>query len=95
MLSAASFRGHCLRRKSSGRVPFGEISNTRPAHPQRASRIRWMRTKSADGESVGASRAARSLHDWPHVKLAKLSNLRESTIKNFEAGRSVPTTNAS
>jgi transcriptional regulator with XRE-family HTH domain len=39
------------------------------------------------------SRAARGLLDWPQVKLAKLSNLGESTIKNFEAGRSVPTIN--
>jgi transcriptional regulator with XRE-family HTH domain len=37
------------------------------------------------------SRAARGLLDWPQVKLAKLSNLGESTIKNFEAGSSAPT----
>jgi transcriptional regulator with XRE-family HTH domain len=43
--------------------------------------------------SPAQSRAARALLDWPQIKLAKLSNLGESTIKNFEAGRSVPTVN--
>lgn len=39
------------------------------------------------------SRAARGLVDWPQSKLAEASHLGVSTIKNFEAGRSVPTIN--
>jgi transcriptional regulator with XRE-family HTH domain len=39
------------------------------------------------------SRAGRALLDWSQISLAKASNLGESTIKNFEAGRSVPTIN--
>jgi transcriptional regulator with XRE-family HTH domain len=38
-------------------------------------------------------RAARGLVDWAQAKLAEASNLGVSTIKNFEAGRSVPTIN--
>ena len=38
-------------------------------------------------------RAARGLVDWPQSKLAEASNLGVSTVKNFEAGRSVPTIN--
>lgn len=38
-------------------------------------------------------RAARGLVDWSQSKLAELSNLGVSTVKNFEAGRSVPTIN--
>lgn len=39
------------------------------------------------------SRAGRALLDWSQVSLAKASNLGESTIKNFEAGRTIPTIN--
>jgi DNA-binding transcriptional regulator YiaG len=38
-------------------------------------------------------RAARGLVNWSQSKLAESSNLGLSTIKNFEVGRSVPTTN--
>jgi transcriptional regulator with XRE-family HTH domain len=38
-------------------------------------------------------RAARGLVDWSQSKLAESSNLGVSTVKNFEAGRSVPTIN--
>lgn len=38
-------------------------------------------------------RAGRGLVDWPQGKLAEASHLGVSTIKNFEAGRSIPTVN--
>ena len=39
------------------------------------------------------SRAARGLLDWSQSELAKHSNLGESTIRDFEKGRRVPTIN--
>lgn len=36
------------------------------------------------------SRAARGLLDWSQFKLGELSNLSESTIRDFEKGRRVP-----
>ncbi len=38
-------------------------------------------------------RAARGLVDWSQAELAKRSNLGTSTIKDYEAGRRVPTPN--
>lgn len=43
--------------------------------------------------SPAQCRAGRALLDWSQIGLAKAANLGESTIKNFEAGRSVPTIN--
>jgi transcriptional regulator with XRE-family HTH domain len=39
------------------------------------------------------SRAARGLLDWSQTQLASRSNLGESTIRDFEKGRRVPTAN--
>lgn len=39
------------------------------------------------------SRAARGLLDWSQSLLAKRSNLGESTIRDFEKGRRIPTIN--
>ena len=39
------------------------------------------------------SRAARGLLDWSQSRLAEESNLSESTIRDFEKGRRVPTVN--
>jgi transcriptional regulator with XRE-family HTH domain len=39
------------------------------------------------------SRAARGLLDWPQIRLAAMSNLSESTIRDFERGRRVPSVN--
>ncbi|NGO51595.1 helix-turn-helix transcriptional regulator [Mesorhizobium camelthorni] len=39
------------------------------------------------------SRAARGLLDWSQTKLAAASNLSESTIRDFEKGRRVPSIN--
>ncbi|WP_224701990.1 helix-turn-helix domain-containing protein [Devosia aquimaris] len=36
------------------------------------------------------SRAARGLLDWSQSKLAAMSNLSESTIRDFEKGRRLP-----
>ena len=38
-------------------------------------------------------RAARGLADWSQAELAARSNLGASTIKDYEAGRRVPTPN--
>lgn len=43
--------------------------------------------------SPAQSRAARALLDWSQTQLASASNLGESTIRDFEKGRRVPTTN--
>jgi transcriptional regulator with XRE-family HTH domain len=39
------------------------------------------------------SRAARGLLDWSQTDLAKRSNLSESTVRDFEKGRRVPSIN--
>jgi transcriptional regulator with XRE-family HTH domain len=39
------------------------------------------------------SRAARGLLDWSQAELAAQSNLSESTIRDFEKGRRVPSIN--
>ena len=39
------------------------------------------------------SRAARGLLDWSQAELAAKANLSESTIRDFEKGRRVPTIN--
>ena len=39
------------------------------------------------------SRAARGILDWPQTELAQRSNLSESTIRDFEKGRRVPSVN--
>ncbi|MGV1877357.1 helix-turn-helix domain-containing protein [Rhizobium sp. A22-96] len=39
------------------------------------------------------SRAARGLLDWSQTRLAKESNLSESTIRDFEKGRRLPSVN--
>lgn len=43
--------------------------------------------------SPAQSRAARGLIDWSQSELAARSNLGESTIRDFEKGRRVPTIN--
>ena len=40
------------------------------------------------------SRAARGLLDWSQSKLAGMSNLSESTIRDFEKGRRLPGPNS-
>jgi len=39
------------------------------------------------------SRAARGLLDWSQAELAVRSNLSESTVRDFEKGRRVPSIN--
>jgi transcriptional regulator with XRE-family HTH domain len=39
------------------------------------------------------SRAARGLMDWSQTELGVRANLSESTIRDFEKGRRVPTVN--
>jgi transcriptional regulator with XRE-family HTH domain len=39
------------------------------------------------------SRAARGLLDWSQAELAAQSNLSESTIRDFEKGRRIPSIN--
>lgn len=39
------------------------------------------------------SRAARGLKNWSQTKLAAVSNLSESTIRDFEKGRRIPSIN--
>ncbi|MDO6963994.1 helix-turn-helix domain-containing protein [Rhizobium alvei] len=39
------------------------------------------------------SRAARGLLDWSQTQLAKASNLSESTVRDFEKGRRIPSIN--
>jgi transcriptional regulator with XRE-family HTH domain len=39
------------------------------------------------------SRAARGLLDWSQAELAARSNLSESTIRDFEKGRRIPSVN--
>lgn len=39
------------------------------------------------------SRAARGLLDWSQTKLAQMANLSESTVRDFEKGRRIPSIN--
>jgi transcriptional regulator with XRE-family HTH domain len=39
------------------------------------------------------SRAARGLLDWSQTQLGEASNLSESTIRDFEKGRRIPSPN--
>jgi transcriptional regulator with XRE-family HTH domain len=39
------------------------------------------------------SRAARGLLDWSQAQLASQSNLSESTVRDFEKGRRIPSVN--
>lgn len=39
------------------------------------------------------SRAARGLLDWSQTQLAEKANLSESTIRDFEKGRRIPSVN--
>jgi transcriptional regulator with XRE-family HTH domain len=39
------------------------------------------------------SRAARGLLDWSQAELAARSNLSESTVRDFEKGRRIPSIN--
>jgi transcriptional regulator with XRE-family HTH domain len=39
------------------------------------------------------SRGARGLLDWSQTRLAQASNLSESTIRDFEKGRRIPSVN--
>lgn len=43
--------------------------------------------------SPAQSRAARGLLDWSQSDLARHSNLSESTIRDFEKGRRIPSAN--
>lgn len=43
--------------------------------------------------SPAQSRAARGLLDWSQTRLASQANLSESTIRDFEKGRRVPSVN--
>jgi len=43
--------------------------------------------------SPSQSRAARGLLDWSQTELASRSNLSESTVRDFEKGRRVPSVN--
>ena len=43
--------------------------------------------------SSAQSRAARGMLDWSQTELAQRSNLSESTIRDFEKGRRVPSVN--
>jgi transcriptional regulator with XRE-family HTH domain len=48
---------------------------------------------SSAGMTPEQSRAARGLPDWSQAELAARSNLSESTIRDFEKGRRVPSIN--
>lgn len=43
--------------------------------------------------SPAQSRAARGLLDWSQAELGRLSNLSESTVRDFEKGRRTPNIN--
>jgi transcriptional regulator with XRE-family HTH domain len=48
---------------------------------------------SGDRMTPDQSRAARGLLDWSQAELAAQSNLSESTVRDFEKGRRVPSIN--
>ena len=43
--------------------------------------------------TAAQSRAARGMLDWSQTELATRSNLSESTVRDFEKGRRVPSAN--
>lgn len=43
--------------------------------------------------TAALSRAARGMLDWSQTELATRSNLSESTVRDFEKGRRIPSVN--